>query len=274
MRLATGTNWYFVATLNRILENIRKGLDAGDIQVQETNDKQVHCGALVLLVQKHIPGYVSGGFISGTWGRMMEQNNKRKDDPSENAKFGGLGADELRLTTQQENEKIMDGYMKNLWERDDDVNVHGVWNLHYLNHYRDPRMKSTSYTGHIPNIRPENLIGASYNKIILTTQKLWDPVTQFHFNPHLVRVDSKRDKAGNILKDDLSTEAGYHRVQAITTTVDQLGMRTSSKIRVPVSNDATVRVPTHHDTDLFEELSWEIDRYIEYFCSTSHWKSR
>jgi hypothetical protein len=47
-----------------------------------------------------IPGYVSGGFISGTWGRMMEQNNKRKDDPSENAKFGGLGTDELRLTTQ------------------------------------------------------------------------------------------------------------------------------------------------------------------------------
>jgi hypothetical protein len=163
--------------------------------------------------------------------------------------------------------------MKNLWERDNDVNVHGVWNLHYLNRYRDPRMKSTSYTGHIPNIRPENLIASSYNKIILTTQKLRDPVTQFHFNPHLVRVDSKRDKADNILKDDLSTEAAYHRTQAIVATAQQLGMRKTSKMCIPASNDVTVRVPTHHGTDLFEELSWEIDRYIEDACSTSHWKS-
>jgi len=212
-----------------------------------------------------IPGYVSGGFIAGTWGRMMEQNNKRKDDPPENAKFSGLGAGELRLTTQQDNDKIMDDYMKNLWERDNDVD--GVWNLHYLNRCRDPRMKSTSYTGHIPNIRPENLVGASYNKTILAAQKLRNPVTQFHFNPHLFRVDRKRDTAGNIVKDDPATEAAYHRAQAIAATAEQLGMRKTAKLRTQASNDATGRAPAHYGTDLFEELPWEIDRYIEDACS-------
>jgi hypothetical protein len=45
---------HFVAILNHILENILKGLDTGGTQVQETNDKQVHCGDLALLVQKHV----------------------------------------------------------------------------------------------------------------------------------------------------------------------------------------------------------------------------
>jgi uncharacterized membrane protein YgcG len=66
---------HFVAILNRILENIRKGLDASGTEVEETNATQVRCGALALRVQTY------GAYSYKRTCLLVQKNAKQPEDP-------------------------------------------------------------------------------------------------------------------------------------------------------------------------------------------------
>ena len=125
-----------------------------------------------------VPGYVSNGMYGQSWCSMMETLDARKKQPPL------TWEDEHRWTTSKLADQLKQEYMARLWaqEQQDDAKRH--WNLHQLNRCLDPNVKASTYTGHIPNVNTENLVGASHSKVQIAAQALRHPAPSSLSSPH------------------------------------------------------------------------------------------
>lgn len=147
--------------------------------------------------------------------------------------------------------------MKGLWEHEQSQDAD--WNLHQLNRCHDPKILSNTYTGHIPNVRTENLVGACYGKTLIAAHQLRNPLTQYHFNPHLFRIEHKISNAGIKMKEDRALEAARVRAETIVSAAEHLGIRKARSLRTQASNDATGKAPAHYGDTINQELPWGLD---------------
>ena len=132
-----------------------------------------------------VPGYVSNGMYGQSWCSMMETLDARKKQPPL------TWEDEHRWTTSKLADQLKQEYMARLWAQEQQGDAKRHWNLHQLNRCLDPNVKASTYTGHIPNVNTENLVGASHSKVQIAAQALRHPAPPSLSSPALSLLPSR-----------------------------------------------------------------------------------
>jgi len=159
---------------------------------------------------------------------MMSRNESVKEKPLVDWTDTGY------ITTKNEVEAREKSYMMDLWEKEQQASYDPsvrFWNLHDLNRCRDPLVKPPTYSGYVPHIAPENLVGGTFGKTLKASHRCDVPDVKNHVMTPLSSKDSVRG----------------------------LGSPRSA-VRFPASNDATGRAPAHYGDDLANEMPWLLDK--------------
>ena len=157
---------------------------------------------------------------------------------------------ENMCTSKSISDSLKNEYMEGLWTREN-TSAGIEWNLHHLNRCHDPKLKSITYRGHIPNMKTENLCGASHGKIQLAAQKLQcDPVMSARFNPHLFHIKplSRFEQKDKALREahkravEISAEAAkkFHHTKSSSSLRIAAGLSLPPALSHPFSLTATV----------------------------------